>query len=207
MIKSLNLKRILGILSLVFALTLFLAPDIVEAKRGGSFGRSRRSFSSPKKSTSPQRKATTPQKKGSSFNSKTNTRQPSFGGTRLSSSKQYTSKYGAPRKTETRSVTSANGTKQNYIVNSYGGYGSSLMTGYMMGSVASWMMWAPWHGAFYYSRPYYAANPDGTTSVYPPTFNWSKVIMLLIVVAVLYFIIRKLVFNKKKPSYSQSSFG
>jgi hypothetical protein len=205
-----RLTKILGILILVMTLMIFLAPDVAEARRGGggfggrSFGGSRsRSYQTPKR-TQPR----------SSFNNRTATPRAtpsskaasSFGGKRLDGgAKQYTSKYGAPRKTTSQTLTK-NGVSQNYVMHSYGGYGSGLMTGYMMGTTSMlWMM--PFHPAFYYSRPYYVDNPDGTVGVYPPTFNWSKLFFTIIILAVIVYIIRTVIRNRKNREYSQSSFS
>ncbi len=137
------LRRILGILTIVFVLGVFLSPDYAEA-RGGRSGRSSfgRSRSSSFKSKSSRSKSSFGKKRSSSRlnkNSRSTTRssipktkQSSFGGNRLSNQKAYTSKYGAPRKTSTYSGKNAAGKNQNYVVNNYGGYGSGLMTGYMM---------------------------------------------------------------------------
>lgn len=203
----LNFKRFLGALLIAFALFVFLAPDIAEAKRGGgrSGGRSfggKRSYSTnkstPRRSTAARAKPAVPANKRSSF-----------GGSRLNSSKDYTSKYGVPRKTSTVQGRNAAGLSQNYQVHSYGGFSSGLMTGYMMGATSFW--WStPFHGAFYYSRPYYVNNPDGTIGVYPPTFSFGKMIMTLLIAAVVIWLIYRLVRKKKSRdsgSYSQSSFG
>lgn len=169
----------LSIFLLVLTVFLFIATDILEAKKGGgSFGGRRstgRSYSRTPRTTSPPR---------SSFgNRRTTTPKPvqrnqtSFGGTRMNSAKEYTSKYGVPRK----SIQGSNikGVPGNYRVMDYGGYGSGLMTGYVMGH--STFMWSmPFHPAFYYTKPYYVTNKDGTVSVYPPTFSVSKVIVTVL---------------------------
>ena len=207
---EINFRRLLGLLFLLTVLTLFVAPEIVEARRGGrgfgrSFGRSRRSYSKPKRQTQSRRRGTPRSRNSKAMRS---AKRPSFGGTRMKSSKQYTRKYGTPRKTETRTMKNAQGKKQRYVMNNYGGYGSGLMTGYMMGSITSSMMWMPWRGAFYYSKPYYVDNPDGTVSVYPPTFSWTKILFLIIIIGAIIFIVRKLIFNKGQySSGSRSSFG
>lgn len=215
--------KIFGTIFLVVALMILIAPDVAEARRGfgGGFGRSfggsrsfgrsfggsrsrsfqrprssqpRSSFGSRKGTTSAMR--STPSSKAAS----------SIGGRRLSGgSRQYTSKYGAPRKSTTQSVT-RNGVTQNYVMHSYGGYGSGLMTGYMMGAT-SWMWMMPFHPAFYYSRPYYVDNSDGTVGVYPPTFDWSKLFFTLIIIAIIIYIIRVIIRNRKSRAYSQSSFS
>ncbi len=201
--------RIIGSLILIATLFVFISPDLAEARRGfggkRSFGGSRsRSY----KKTKPR---TTQKKPPSSLGGKRTTRKQtpsqkaasSFGGKRLSSSKQYTSKYGTPRKKSTKTI-SKNGNSQRYVVNNYGGYGSGLMTGYLMGTT-SWLWFTPFHPAFYYSRPYYADNPDGTVGVYPPTFSWSKVFFTLIVVGMIGYIIYALIRNKRRTKKNQTS--
>jgi hypothetical protein len=185
---------------------LFIAPDILEARRG-SRGGSRSFGGSRSKTTKTTQKTKTPAKKPTSTAQRNTGPKPSFGGTRMNTSKDYTQKYGAPRKAEARTLKNAQGQDQRYVMNSYGGYGSGLMTGYMMGATP--FLWAtPFHPAFYYSRPYYVNNPDGTIGVYPPTFSWSKVFFTLIVVGIIVYIIYVIIRNKKRKarSDSQSSF-
>ena len=136
----------------------------------------------------------------------------SFGGNRLNSSKDYTSRFGRPRKTETISGQGLNGSRQNYIVNNYGDYGSSLMTGYLMGQTS--MLWyMPFHQAFYYSRPHYVTNANGQVEVYPPTFSFGKLLFTLMIVGIIVYVIRQIYLNKKYSSNnvydsnSRSSFG
>ncbi len=228
-----RLRRILGLLTIIFALGVFLVPDYAEARRKSSFGgRSRSSFktksSRPKSSFGSKRsKSTSFGTKGSrktssgtrlNKNSRTSatrtsvprTKQSSFGGSRLNNQKAYTSKYGAPRKTSTYNGTNAAGGNQRYVMNDYGGYGSGLMTGYMMGRTS--LLWSmPFHPAFYYSRPYYVNNPDGTIGVYPPTFSFSKLIFILIILGIIILIIRAKIRAKKRKALggggNYSSFG
>lgn len=199
---------------LVLVLTLFIAPDIAEARRGfgggfggrgfgRSFGGSRsRSMRTPR--TTPRSSfgrsgarpaRMTPSQKAAS----------SFGGKRLSSPRAYTSKYGTPRKTTTQTIT-RNGVTQNYMMHGYGGYGSGLMMGYMMGTT-SWMWMMPFHPAFYYSRPYMVDNPNGTVGVYPPTFSWSKLFFTLLIAGVIIYIIYVIIRNRRSTGQSQSSFS
>ncbi len=215
------LRRMLGILTIIFILGVFLSPDFAEA-RGGRSGRSSfgRSRSSSFKSKSSRSKSSFGKKRSSSRLNKSSrtttrssipkTKQSSFGGNRLSNQKAYTSKYGAPRKTSTYSGKNAAGQNQNYVVNNYGGYGSGLMTGYMMGST-SWMWAMPFHPAFYYSRPYYVNNPDGTIGVYPPTFSFGKLIFTIMILGVIILIIRAVIRAKKRQREGGggnfSSFG
>lgn len=202
---SLNSRRFLGIMIALFMLTIFLLPEIAEARRGGggrSFGGSRRSFSSPSRTTSKPSSSFSRQRSGSSSSNQTRS---SMGGTRMSSSKDYTSKYGTPRKTDTRSMRGADGVSRNYQFNSYGGFGSGLMMGYMLGA-APWYWSMPFHGAFYYSRPYQVTNPDGTVSVYPPTFSWSKFLFTLMIVAILIYLIRAY-FKRRRNGYASNSSG
>lgn len=132
----------------------------------------------------------------------------SFGGNRISSGKAYTQKYGTPRKTKTMVGKNAAGSSQKYNVHSYGGYGSGLMTGYMMGTT-SWMWAMPFHPAFYYGRPYYVTNPDGTMDVYPPRFSFGKLLFTLLIIGGIVFIIVRIVKSRKsrRGETSRSSFG
>jgi len=192
-------------------LTIMLLPDIVEARRGRSFGGSRRSF---RRSKAPKRS------RGSSFGKKTNRsrttaakrssfsspkqRLESVGGRKLSSKKEYTSKYGAPRKTVTQSmpVTGKNGVKtnQNYRLHSYGGYGSGFMTGYLLGTVP-WYWSTPFHGAFYYSSPQYHTAKDGSVDVYPGRFSYGKLFVGIIIVGGIIFLLYRIFF--RRANYSQ----
>lgn len=172
----------------------------LDLRRGGrGFGGSRRSFggsrrSSSKRSTSPSRARSKP---------KASPKAPSFGGNRISSS-QARQKYGVPTKTQPVTKASASGQQTQYVMHHYGGYSSGLMTGYMMGSTSMlWMM--PFHPAFYYSRPNYVENADGTVSVYPPTFSWGKLFMTLIIVGVIVYFIRN--YFRKKRNAEQETTG
>jgi len=209
-----KIYKFFGIMLLFTVLAMFVAPEMAEARRGfGGFGRSfsRRSFGGSRSFRSQRSPRTQPR---SSFRNRTTTPQritpsqratSSFGGQRMSSSKAYTGKYGTPRKSTSQTIT-RNGVSQNYVMHSYGGYGSGLMMGYMMGTT-SWMWMMPFHPAFYYSRPYYADNPDGTVSVYPPTFSWSKLFFTIIVIALIIYIIKVIIRGRRAGNYSQSSFS
>ena len=198
-----RIRTFLGIFLIGLVLTLFVAPEIAEARRGGrSFG-GRRSYSKQsKKPRSAQRslrsKRTVPPSKRTSF-----------GGTRLNSAKDYTGKYGTPRKTQTIQGKNAAGQPQRYVTHHYGGYGSTLMTGYMMGTT-SWLWMMPFHPAFYYSRPYYANNADGTMAVYPPRFSFGKLFFTLLIAGGIIFIVVRMIRKRKQRGareYSQSSFS
>lgn len=173
---------------------------------GGSFGGSRSTRpsstprSSPNYSTSPSRTTSTPR-------ATTN----SFGGSRMTSASDYTSRYGMPRQTTRQAVPGTNG--QSYVVNRYGGMGDGFMMGYMMGSIP-WYWSMPFHPAFYYSRPVTVANPDGTTAVYPGTFQWGTLFFTLLVIGGLLFIAYVWIKNRRRrqqfgggENLSQSSFG
>lgn len=99
------------------------------------------------------------------------------------------------------------GTAQNYYINDYGGYSSSLMRGYMMGQVTGYMMWMPWHGAYWYTQPQYVENQDGTIDVYPPTFNWFKVFVTVIFVGAIILVVYVLFFRRNTDNSSKSSFS
>lgn len=212
--SKLNILRFTGAIAVIAMLFIFLAPDIADARGsrsggGRSFGGSRKSFSSPRKSFSTPSRPSTPQSMNRGTPSKPKS---SFGGTRLNSSRDYTAKYGTPRKsTPANQLGSeyAGKVPNNYVIHSYGGYGSGLMTGYMMGST-SWMWMMPFHPAFYYSKPYYVNNPDGTVGVYPPTFSFEKLIFTLIIVgAIIYIVVRIIRRRRSSSGYveSQSSFS
>ncbi len=191
-----KLVQKLSVISMLAAVLVLVAPTDVLAQRrgGGSFGGSRsfgRSYSTPSSGRSfggsrqpyssrqsqpyGSRPSTRP---GASpfYGSSRNT----FGGTRLNSSADYTSRYGIPRKSEQQRMATPNGTA-NYTVNRYGGISDGFMMGYVMGSIP-WYYSMPFHPAYYYSRPYTTVNPDGTTSVYPGTFQWGTVFFMLILV-------------------------
>jgi len=91
----------------------------------------------------------------------------------------------------------------NYRVNDYGGFSSSLMMGYMMGNMAWWMT-AP---AFFYSRPVYAENADGTVDVYPPTFNFGKLLMTIIIIAIIVMFVRSSLRSRKTIRSDNRSGG
>ncbi|MFP4544869.1 MAG: hypothetical protein ACLFQU_11605 [Candidatus Kapaibacterium sp.] len=186
--KKNKLARILGLLFIFTVLTVFLAPDIADARRGGrSFGGSRSFRKSTPLNKAPRK--TTPRMKTDPKKT------PSFGGSRITSS-QARQKYGTPRKTQTMTGKNAAGQNQQYVVHSYGGYGSGLMTGYLMGST-SWLWFTPFHPAFYYSRPQYVTNEDGTMEVYPPTFSFQKVFFIFLIIGTAIFLIVRYVKNKK----------
>jgi hypothetical protein len=190
--------KFLGIIALAIILMI---PEFADARRGGgSFGgfRGSRSFARP---SSPTRSM--PSSPSGVSRSRT-----SFGGTRTTRA-DYSSKYGTPRRTSTYTGTSPTGGRQNYIVNDYGGYSSGLMMGYMQGSIASHMMWLPWYGAFWYTRPYYS-EPDinGNVEVYPPTFNYTKLIIVILIVGLIaYWIYSRIKRRRYADETSQSSFG
>ncbi len=189
----------LRIISVVLLVLILLVPDILEARGGRSFG-GRRSFGSSRRSYSNRQPSRTSPTQSNRIG--TSQRKTSFGGTRLSSSQTYTKKYGTPRRTAPAGTTP--GVPKNYVVHQYGGYGNSLMMGYLMGqSSFLWMM--PFHPAFYYSRPYYVENSDGTMEVYPPTFSIEKIFITIIILAGIVFLIRAIIKRKRQYSNEQSS--
>ena len=116
----------------------------------------------------------------------------------------YTGRYGVPRATERRSFAGANGTQTNYVINRYGGMGDGFMMGYMMGSIP-WYWSMPFHPAFYYSRPHTVMNPDGTTGVYPGTFQWGSLLMTLLIIGGIGFVVYIWLKNKRRRlSYAQA---
>lgn len=213
------MKQFFVILSLVAALIVWVVPtDVLAQRRGGSFGGSRgggfsgRSFGGGSRSfggsrgsaprTYPSRPSASPQR-SPGYSAPSQGRN-SFGGSRMSRPADYTGRYGVPRRTETRTFSGANGTKANYVVNQYGGMGDGFMMGYMMGSMP-WYWSMPFHPAFYYSRPYTVANPDGTTGVYPGTFQWGTLFFTLIVVGGIGFILYTWLRNKRRRTFAYSS--
>ncbi|MBL0333052.1 MAG: hypothetical protein IPP08_05210 [Chlorobiota bacterium] len=222
-------------LAVLFSLVLLflINLDEINAQRRGSFGgfrssgrssfgssrgfstpsysnRSRPSFTQPNRTTTPSFGGTRSTTGNGGWNS-TTTQRPSFGGKSISNSQEYTRSYGVPRKVERMNNTTQGG--GNYVVNNYGGYGDNFMYGYLAGRTSMW--WStPFHPAYYYSRPYYHNNTDGTVSVYPPTFSvvslFSAVIWIGILGVGIYVVYK--IFFKKKNTYSNneesfSSFG
>jgi hypothetical protein len=83
------------------------------------------------------------------------------------------------------------------------------MMGYMAGSIP-WYWHTPFHGAFYYSQPIIVENEDGTVDVYPPEFNWTKLIMVILFFGAIIVVIIVIIRNKRKrklEASSQSSFS
>lgn len=168
------------------------------SRGGGSFGGRRSSggssFGGSKSSTS--KSAATQSRSSASPSS-------SFGGRRMMSTQQARANYGTPRKVEQYSRTESGGNQVRYNMNNYGGFSSGLMTGYMMGNMSWWM-----HGpAFFYSRPTYVYNKDGSYDVYPPTFSFGKFLLIVLVLAAIILIIRAIIKKRREGGYSQSSFN
>jgi hypothetical protein len=193
---------------IIALLWLLIGNDVLNARggRGGSFGGSR-SFGR----SSPSRTSSAPRSSfgGSRATSLSGGRSSSFSATKMNASRDYTTKYGAPRRTVAGNTMA--GVPGNYRMNDYGGFSSGLMMGYMMGNTS--MMWSmPFHPAFYYSRPYYVTNPDGTVGVYPPTFSFAKLFFTLIIVGGIAYIIYVIIRNRRRNAgswgvtHSQSSF-
>ncbi|MBK9246839.1 MAG: hypothetical protein IPM69_01685 [Ignavibacteria bacterium] len=168
---------------------------------GGSFGGSRsKSYSRPSTpsygKSSPSRSYSTPKS--------------SFGGNRLNSKQDYTRSYGVPRQSTPMQLRNSQGANQNYVVHNYGGRGDGFMMGYMMGSIP--FMWhTPFHPAYYYSRPSYVTNPDGTVEVYPPTFSYGTLFFTILIVGGIIFVI-VLIIKRRRKGYdsnfeSNSSFS
>jgi hypothetical protein len=183
------------------SINLFQNPlgDLLEIRRGGGFGGSRRGGSFGKRRSSGRTKSN---RRSSAPKMKPSPKRPSFGGKRMSSA-QAKKQYGTPTKQSQMSSKNAQGVRQNYTVNHYGGYGSGLMMGYMAGS-SMWYWSMPFHPAYYYSRPRYVENTDGTVGVYPPTFSFTKVLFSIIIVFVIIFVVKRLFFSR---SGSNSSRG
>jgi hypothetical protein len=196
----------------IFLIAFLLMSEVAEARRsggsrgGGSFGGSRRSYSQPRSAprsfSSPRQRTSTPRQ--------TQTVKPrtSFGGTRLSSGQAYRKSYGIPRRTEQVRVPNQAANSPGVTAHYYGGMGDRFMMGYMMGST-SWLWFTPFHPAFYYSRPHVVENSDGTREVYPPTFSWGTVFLVVLVVGGIAYIGYVIIRNRRKRThqYSTSSFG
>ncbi len=189
----------------VFGFLATFLVDVAEARRGrSSFGGRRsaplRIWKKPKspsilpksptkrRAVKPQREGMVNQKPRSSFGGQRTGRvgataqrsiTSSFGGKRLSSAQSYRKRYGIPRKTETVTLP-ASGSRQRIParVHYYGGIGDQFMLGYLVGSVP-WYWSLPLHPAFYYSRPYIVEHPDGSIEVYPGTFSWARLLLVL----------------------------
>ncbi len=214
--KKVKFFRWFTILAIAFFLISELLPEDLYARGGRSgggrsFGGSRsssRSFGGSRSSSYKTSRTSSPSRSTYTAPSRL-PKSSSFGGTRMSSNYEARAKYGTPRKVDNYSMRDGQGVSRNYQMNDYGGYSSALMRGYMMGQVSSWMFYAPWHGAFWYSRPSYVENPDGTVAVYPPTFSTGKLIFTILIVGGIIFIIYVVVRKKRRGNVedSQSSFS
>lgn len=217
-------RSILWIVTVFIMLFTTIAPDLLSQRRGGSFGGSRssgRSYSSPRSSPSGggsfgSSRSTAPRSGSPSGSTaprqSTSIPRNSFGGSRMTSGTEYTSRYGTPRQVQQQSVPNATGGSSNYVVHRYGGMGDGFMMGYMMGMIP-WYYSMPFHPAYYHSQPATVANPDGTTSIYPGTFQWGTLFFTLLVVAGIGYIIYVWLRNRRRRrelgdvNMSQSSFG
>lgn len=213
------LFRQLSIAAICTAILAMTLPLDALAQRSGGGGRSSggsRSYSAPRSSRpsgsfGSTRRAPTTQPRPTTRPSQYSTQRNSFGGSRLNSSRDYTSRYGTPRRTETRSFNGPNGNRP-YVMNRYGGMADGFMMGYMMGAIP-WYFSMPFHPAFYFSRPYTVTNPDGSVGVYPGTFQWGTLFLTLIVLATLgLFIVMWLKRRRRRAlagreAYSDSSFA
>jgi hypothetical protein len=127
---------------------------------------------------------------------------------RFANGQQYRTRYGIPRKTTSMNV-AQNGRNRNYAVHSYGGLGDGFMTGYLLGSIP-WYWHMPFHPAFYYSRPVVVDGTNGQKEVYPGTFSFGSVILVILMLGGLGYIIYALFFRRKKQHFNygeHSSFG
>ncbi|GAB1429879.1 hypothetical protein MASR2M18_07120 [Ignavibacteria bacterium] len=230
---SVRLSSIIAVL-LIVVLSIAEPLDTLAGKSFGgrrSFGGSRssgRSFSSPSRpsssfggsrSTSPYSAPRQSQSPSSSFGGSRSTspysapRQmspsggpSSFGGTRLGSREQYTRSYGVPRSSEQRMISNSDGSQTRTVVHNYGGVGDGFAMGYLMGNAPFW--WStPFHPAFYYSRPQYYHNPNGTVEVYPGRFSFSSVVMVVIIVGSVAFIGYRIIRNRRRGRENQPGIG
>lgn len=216
--KKTNSSKMGWFLALLTVCALVFMPALAEARgsfggsRGGggrSFGGSRggssRSYSRP---SSPS--YSRPSSPSTSFGrSSSPTPRSSFGGKRLNSGSDYTRSYGIPRQSSRMSLPNGTGANQNYVVHNYGGRSDGFMMGYMMGQIP--FMWhTPFHPAYYYSRPSYVTNPDGTVEVYPPTFSYSTLIFTVLIGGLIVYVIVRIFRSRNRLSntdYSNSSFS
>lgn len=189
--------RFFGIAFVLFVLNIFLLPDFADARRssvGRSFGGSRSFKPRPTQTAKPQTSNIPRQKRTSSF-----------GGMRISK-EQARAKYGVPKKVEQTKIIDANGNQRTYNIHNYDGYANGLMTGYLMGHT-SWLWMMPFHPAFYYSKPYYVENDDGSIDVYPPTFSFVKLFIgIAFFLFVLWLIYKIVASNRKSNKLQNSSF-
>lgn len=208
---SVRLSSIIAVL-LIVVLSIAEPLDTLAGKSFGgrrSFGGSRssgRSFSSPSRpsssfggsrSTSPY---SAPRQMSPSGGPS------SFGGTRLGSREQYTRSYGVPRSSEQRMISNSDGSQTRTVVHNYGGVGDGFAMGYLMGNAPFW--WStPFHPAFYYSRPQYYHNPNGTVEVYPGRFSFSSVVMVVIIVGSVAFIGYRIIRNRRRGRENQPGIG
>ncbi|HRP02205.1 MAG TPA: hypothetical protein PLE30_06100 [Candidatus Kapabacteria bacterium] len=204
-VKNINLDLSINLEKIINFDGKFRFNEFLEARRGGggrgSFGRSRSSRGSSSRSSSSSSRSSS--RSSASALPRNPAKSPSFGGNRISR-EHASAKYGVPRKTETISSKNGLGQQMNYRVNDYGGFSSSLMMGYMMGNMSWWMM-AP---SLLYSRPVYVENTDGSVDVYPPTFSFTKFLLLLIAIVVVVYIIKGYIRNKRAKNQirDRSSF-
>ncbi len=181
-----QLKSFFGIVIILFVIKLFLFPDFADARRGGgSFGGSRTFKPRPTQTAKPQTSNIPRQQRTSSF-----------GGTRISK-EQAKVKYGIPKKIEQTKRVDADGNQRTYNIYNYEGYANGLMTGYLMGHT-SWLWMMPFHPAFYYSKPYYVENEDGSIDVYPPTFSIVKLIIGITIFSFTIWLLYRLITAKRK---------
>lgn len=211
----------MSVLTLLLAVFMWVIPtDTLAQRRGGSFGGSRssgRSFSSPRsggsfggrRSAPSSAPRSAPRSGSSSRGSNYSPSRPTerntntFGGARINRPQDYTSRYGTPR-AQSRESFRTNGTTTNYVVNRYGGMGDGFMMGYLMGSIP-WYYHMPFHPAYYYSHPTTVVNPDGTTGVYPGTFQFGTLFFTLLIVGALCFIIYVIIRNRRRRVQGYSS--
>lgn len=189
------IAKFIGVSIIIFVLSIFLMPELVEARRGGgrSFGGSRSFKPRTTQPVNPQ-----------SFGTQRLNKPTSFGGYRISK-EQARAKYGIPKKVSQTTQVDGNGMNRTYNIHHYDGYASGLMTGYIMGHT-SWLWMLPFHPAFYYTKPYYVENEDGSVDVYPPTLSFGRILLGIIIFATIIWIIYKIYTSLKRRRISQSSF-
>jgi len=197
-----NLFKRISVLALLLATLASIMPMDAFAQRrgGGSFGGSRgggggRSFGGSRPSGGG---GSFGRSRPSSPYSGSYQRSRSSGTSRMNSGSAP--RYGVPTRTESRTMTGANGASTRYQFNNYGGMGDRFMMGYMMGAMP-WYYGMPFHPAFYYARPYQVANPDGTVSVYPGQFQWGTLFFMFILLGGIIFILYVAIKSRKRGRF------
>lgn len=163
-------------------------------------------------SNKPINKTNTPKKKlinnnGSSIKKSSNTTTikysvPKFCGIKMTK-QDALDYYGKPRKTELITAKSGN----SYIVNTFSNYASKLLIDYIEDNTSFfWSM--PFSFAFYYSKPNYVKNSDGSIELYPPIFSYSKLLFIFFaLIAAGYILNTYLKIKKERKQYPEQDLN